>query len=220
MAKLVNDLEWQYFGSLDVPRPNKAPGVYIFVLPKKLRRIVYVGTSDVQNGMMARWRCHRDLFLIGGRTIWKPDPGKDVYPLMRDGKNRKATYIQRCKVGKMWLPGSRNANGSFLSHYGRQPFTKNWELFVRNEYLLTLEVYSCTLADPNEALVLESQLQRALGQRFRIGFYRNASQNWLGRQHVTDINKLRSIRFEFKTLPSTDGETLKVLANLYDHIRL
>ena len=196
---------WKCHDTLNQYLYSDEIGVYLFILRRQKRippdRIIYVGTAVGSGGFGDRWSAHQKEFAHGGRTIWRPDASEDVYDLMIG--NDIGYYEKLTLNGKCWLPKNKTEVGVYSSLCGNDDFLANWRSYVLEDYLPSLEVWSCALGNQIEAAnVLETKLQQGIGRRHGIGYYRKASQNWLGRQEVRDLQELARWRFEFDVVPA------------------
>ncbi len=75
------------------------------------------------------------------------------------------------------------------------------------------------MTDPYVAKILESKIQKSLGEYFKLTFYNTRPQNWLGKMEIRDIQQLSKYTFSFNNLPEVDLATSDVLKNLQDCLK-
>lgn len=214
-------LAWKYSGKLSFPKKSLDSGIYVFIYENTHCRVIYVGTVQSKKGFRHRWDEHLSLFDNGGRTIWRPDLDEDVYSLMSQKNSNESNYRELCEIGKVWIPGNvfDDVNKHYLPLFEKSPsFPDFWRPYIINEYLERINVWQCNIKDNKLARVLESQIQTALGNRFKLTYYRKAKQNWLGKIEK-NIEEISDYHFEFKQIFNADCETLHVMNDLSKYLK-
>jgi len=191
------NFKWEHCGYLGDDQKQKPwkhgdeKGVYLWVFQGKPHRIIYVGTAGfkksesvaINTSFAKRWKAGTK---EGEYFVFRASKDDDVYKIMsRNLRDEKECYRQLQIDGKLWIPGC----------YDNRP--GNWNCWKGNQHFLsniTLWIHPLNDNQGNKVLLLESNLQWALSQKFKIGYYTrgqgiHGDQSWLGHpevQHTED----------------------------------
>ena len=144
--------------------------------------------------------------------MWRPGE-RDVYSLL---SSPPELYETHCNDMTVWMPSGKIKNGYYKPYYsGVADYEQNWKSWVLSEYLDKISVWRCIIKNDTHANILESQIQIAFIEKFRIGYYTKlGNQSWLGRVEISDKKRRNSICFEFEDLPDVEVESKELLLDL------
>jgi hypothetical protein len=221
--KTIAGLEWKRCGTLANPTKEQNHGTYLLVYDGQPKRVFYAGTATSLS-FIDRWNQHKQALREGLFTLWRDIEPGDIYELMRSGGLRGAEMETHFKSQaqpprpKLWGAAIDNRT---RTNTGRNYFNQadlwstEWREYAVNIFAPRISLWACVLDDVDLAKLLETQIQRALGAKFDLGYYSaRTPQNWLGHQEKPGCPDLKDYRFEFKSLPDVDEESKKVLMNL------
>jgi hypothetical protein len=172
-------MTWTDFGGIaQCDKFPKDRGVYLAVFKGTPHRIIEVGTALNADGFQRRFKKKKGDWEGGGSFIFKASLADDIYKFMTLASYQTRTSYQSlvdtlCALGHLWVPAT--------------PRCTDWKLDHWKDTLDLIEIYGCVTETEEDALVLESRLQIALGQLYRLGYCSrklsgDLRQNWLGRQ--------------------------------------
>lgn len=187
-------------------------GVYLFVYKN---RIIYIGEST---NIAYRVKTHKKHMLRGGFSSFKVDDGNDIYSLMSIQSEEE--YRELSKKGIVWIP-SNSKDGKYWKHNYKDVnynFNDFWFEYINSHYIHNLTVYATEITNENikknEIIrqTLESQLQIALREKFKIGYYTNTPNNsWLGKEEIVNEERRLEYKFNFTSFPEVDNCTKELL---------
>lgn len=209
--------DWNYHGTLDDICSNNGKGVYILVHRGKPNRLIYVGTTNCFNRRLEQ---HRQGMLCGNRSVWRLNEDEDIYELMShqgiSDLGKYKYYVSLAKKGKLWASTTLDKGEIKNDLLNKDDFEMNWRSYVENSYIKRIDIWTCNMEESNEKIIqLESQIQRAFKNNFRIGSHiHSRGMCWLGK--IEYLGYIYNEKFKFKRYPDLDTNSIELLKNLTD----